>query len=85
MKFYFIVSSEEDTPPKDLLKKLKNFGEVVVIRHIGRLSEIKQLKDDQDEKIIGVDPGVFDWNLDVEALKDVPKVRAVCTSSTSFD
>lgn len=85
MKFYFIVSSEEDTPSKVLLQALEPFGEVIVIKHKGRLAEIGQLKADQDPKIIGVDPGVFDWDLDAEALKDVPNVKAVCTSSTSFD
>jgi len=85
MKFYFIVSTKEDTPPKDLLQKLEGFGKIVVIRHKGRLSEVKQLKSDQEDKVIGVDPIVFDWDLDVETFKDIPNVKAVCTSSTSFD
>lgn len=85
MKFYFIVSTKEDTPSKELLNKLKTQGKVVIIRHKGRLSEIKQLKNDQEEKVLGVDPKAFDWDLDAESFKDVPNVKAVCTSSTSFD
>ncbi len=85
MKFYFIVSTKEDTPSKELLKKLKAQGKIVIIRHKGRLSEIKQLKNDQEEKVLGVDPKAFDWDLDAESFKNVPNVKAVCTSSTSFD
>ena len=35
--------------------------------------------------MIGVDPGSFEWDLDAEAVADIPNVIAVCTSSTSFD
>ena len=85
MKLYFIVSSDDDVPSKDLLSKLKNIGEVVVVRHKGQLSKLDQLKKDEDEKVLALDPGVFDWNLDVETIKEIPNVKAVCTSSTSFD
>ncbi len=85
MKFYFIVSTKEDTPSKDLLDKLKPLGKVVIIRHKGRLAEIEQLKKDKEEKVLGVDPKVFNWDLDAMSLKDVPNVKAICTSSTSFD
>ncbi len=85
MKFYFIVSTNEDTPSKDLLNKLKAQGKVVIIRHKGQLSELKQLKNDQDEKVFGLDPQAFDWDLDAESFKNIPNVKAVCASSTSFD
>lgn len=85
MKIYFIVSSKEDTPSNELLDKLKSLGKVIVIRHKGKLAELKQLQKDQEPKVIGVDPGVFDWDLDIDAFKQIPSVKAVCTSSTSFD
>jgi len=85
MKFYFIVSSDEDTPTKNLLGKLKSFGEVIILRHKGPLGSIENLKKDKNEKILALDPGVFDWNLDTDSIKNIPNVKAVCTSSTSFD
>lgn len=86
MNFYLIVSSEEDTPSKELLQKLEPLGEVVVIRHEGRLKEVTdKMKDDKKPKLLGVDPGTFEWDLDVEAIDDIPNVKAVFTSSTSFD
>lgn len=85
MNLYFIVSSEEDTPPKALLSTLNTVGKVIIIRHSGPLSEINELKKDPEEKILALDPGVFEWKLDAETIKEIPKVKAVCTSSTSFD
>jgi len=85
MKFYLIVSTNKDVPPTDLLNTLKSLHEVVIIRHKGKLSELKQLKKDNDEKIFGLDPKSFDWDLDAESFKYIPRVRAVCTSSTSYD
>lgn len=85
MKFYIIVSTKEDTPSKELLNKLKTQGKVVIIKHKGRLSELSHLKKDKEEKVFGLDPKAFDWDLDAESFKDVPNVKAVCTSSTSFD
>ena len=85
MKIYFIVSSNEDTPSKELLAKLKSAGKVTVIRHKGKLAQLKQLQKDKEPKVIGLDPGVFDWDLDAEAFQEIPNVKAVCTSSTSFD
>lgn len=85
MKFYLIVSSEQDTPREHLLTRLRSLHEVVIINHKGRLSDIEQLKTDSDSKILGLDPVSFDWDLDAESFRDIPNVRAVCTSSTSFD
>ncbi len=85
MKIYFIVSSKEDTPSNKLLAKLKPLGKVVVIRHKGKPAGLKRLQKDQQPKVIGVDPGAFDWDLDVNAFKKIPNVKTVCTSSTSFD
>lgn len=85
MKLYFVASSDEDVPSKKELEKLRGVGELVIIRHKGPLSKLDQLKDDKDEKVLALDPGVFDWNLDAETIKLIPNVKAVCTSSTSFD
>lgn len=84
MNIYFIVSSLENLPGKELLDQLKPFGKVIVKKHIGKLADIKELKQDNDEKILALFPVAFNWDLDVEAIKSIPKVRAVCISSTSF-
>ena len=44
-----------------------------------------QGKNDTEEKILGLDPDVFDWDLDAENAKDIPNLKAVMTSSTGFE
>ena len=85
MKFYFIVSSPENAPGKVLLNKLKPLGKVIVMQHVGKLSGLRELQDDKDEKILALFPVAFNWDLDVETIKKIPRVKAVCISSTSFD
>ena len=43
------------------------------------------IKVDREEKIIGLDPVAFDWDLDAESFKNITNVKAVCIPSTSFD
>lgn len=84
MKFYLIVSGPSVVPSKEELQPLEAIGEVVIIVHKGKISEIQQLKDDPEEKILGIDPDVVDWNLDIEAFKDISNVKYLVTQSTSF-
>ncbi|OGN07660.1 MAG: hypothetical protein A3B86_02375 [Candidatus Yanofskybacteria bacterium RIFCSPHIGHO2_02_FULL_38_22b] len=86
MKFYFIVPKDKAIlPSKILLDKLGSFGTIEIIRHQGKLQDIEQLKKDKDDKILAVDPDVFDWDFDAETVKDLSGVKAVMSSSTSFD
>lgn len=72
-------------PKKEQMTQLKRVGQVKVITHEGRLSEIKELKNDFSDKLLGVDPDAFSWDMDGESIKDIPNVKAVFTQSTSFD
>jgi lactate dehydrogenase-like 2-hydroxyacid dehydrogenase len=85
MKFYLIVSDREGGITSEQQKSLESLGEVITISHKGKLASITQLTQDQEEKILALDPTCFDWELDVETLDRIPKVKAVITQSTSFD
>lgn len=85
MKFYFIVPSEKVLPSKELLKKLGDIGPIKIVKHKGRLKDIRQLKSDPEDKILALDPDSFDWDLDAESTKNLRGVKAIMTSSTSFD
>ena len=85
MKIYLIVSGKDAGLSKDQMQSLKKVGEVKIISHKGKLSDIKELVNDKTDKILAVDPDSFDWNLDVEALDTIQNVKAICTQSTSFD
>jgi len=85
MKLYLIVSGKDAGLTADQRNTLQQFGEVITVSHKGKLSQLNQLQNDTSEKILALDPDSFDWELDVEALDQIPKVKAVVTQSTSFD
>jgi phosphoglycerate dehydrogenase-like enzyme len=85
MKIYIILPSGFLTLPESRLTELKKFGEVSVINHSGKLSEIEALRNDPEEKILGVDPDVVEWDLDVKDLEKIPNVKAICVDATAFD
>jgi lactate dehydrogenase-like 2-hydroxyacid dehydrogenase len=85
MKFYLIVPDKECGLTSEQQKQLAMYGEVVIIQHKGKLALLTELTQDNDEKILALDPTVFDWDLDVAALDHIPNVKAVITQSTSFD
>ena len=85
MKFIFIVPSEEMLPSKALLEKLAGHGEIGIIKHTGRLSDLVELKNDTADKILAVDPSSFGSDLDADSIKDIPNVKAVMPSTTGFD
>jgi len=84
MKFYLIVPNKECGLTSEQQKQLAQHGEVVIIEHKGKLALLTQLTKDTEEKILALDPTVFDWDLDVAALDHIPNVKAVITQSTSF-
>lgn len=84
MKFYLIVPNKECGLTPEQQTRLAKHGEIVIIEHKGTLASLTQLTKDTEEKILALDPTVFDWDLDVTALDHIPNVKAVITQSTSF-
>jgi glycerate dehydrogenase len=85
MKTILIMSKDGMYPSGKQEQELKKHTDLEVIVHEGRLSEITKLKNDTSEKLIGVDPDSFGWDMDSGSTKDIPNVKAVFTQSTSFD
>ncbi|HKY73847.1 MAG TPA: NAD(P)-dependent oxidoreductase [Patescibacteria group bacterium] len=79
------MSPEGLLPNDDQMKLLRKHGSVEIITHTGKLSDLNQLKQDTSEKVLGVDPDAFSWDMDGESVKNIPHVKVVCTQSTSFD
>lgn len=84
MKFYLIVPDKECGLTAEQQTQLAKHGEVVILQHKGKLALLTQLTKDPEDKILALDPTVFDWDLDVAALDHIPNVKAVITQSTSF-
>jgi lactate dehydrogenase-like 2-hydroxyacid dehydrogenase len=85
MIFYLIVSGKNAGLTNEQMKNLQKAGSVVTVSHKGKLADIQKLKEDKEEKILGLDPDSFEWDLDSEALDKIPNVKAIITQSTSFD
>lgn len=85
MNIYLIVSGKSTNLSDQQMKMLHSVGEVITISHKGKLAVLTQLTQDQEEKILALDPDCFDWELDVEALDHIPNVKAIITQSTSYD
>lgn len=85
MKYYLIVSDQDFLPNEQLMKSLREYGEVEIIIHKGPFESIAPQLDNDDEKIICIEPDVVDWDLDVEPILRLKKVKAVITQSTSYD
>lgn len=85
MKTILIMSKDGLFPNKEHEKLLKKYTDLEIVVYEGKLSELEKLKKDKSEKLIGVDPDSFGWDMDGESIKDIPNVRAVFTQSTSYD
>lgn len=85
MEFYLIVSGKNAGLIEQQMSNLRRLGTVITISHKGKLADIQKLKEDKEEKILGLDPDSFEWDLDSKAFDKIPNVKAVITQSTSFD
>lgn len=58
--------------------------DVVIESEIKKLSEIEGLYDNEEEKIIAIDPDFVEWNLDGETIKSIKNLKVIVSDSTSF-
>lgn len=84
MNLYLIASATDFSLTDTQRRVLESAGNLKVIIHTGRLSDIGALLEDAEEKVIGIDPDVVGWNLDFEDLGKIKNIKAICTQSTSF-
>lgn len=84
MNKYLIVSTSDFKLTKEQESLLNDSGNLKIIVHKGKIGNIQELINDKEDKVIGIDPDVVDWELDIEAFDLIKNVKAVCTQSTSF-
>lgn len=83
---YFIVPSKDFLPSQTHMNQIIQAGVTIEsIIHTGKLADLGQLKSDDTEKIIAVDPDFCNWELDTETLGEIPNVLALCASTASYD
>lgn len=74
MNIYLIA----DKPRVEMVvNELSELGKVVPVKDLDEII----VADDQEEKVIGVAPGLVDWKLPVEKLEKIKGIVGICTLS----
>lgn len=76
-----IVDVLFDEPKKQALAEL---GDVNFISDVRPLSEVTELYDGDEPRILAIDPDFCDWNLPNEVIDKIPNLQAICLQTTSF-
>lgn len=84
MNLYFIISSQDVKLSTQHEAALRAIGNLKVIVHKGKISDIQELVSDEADKVIALDPDVTDWSLDPAELGTIKNLKAICTQSTAF-
>jgi glycerate dehydrogenase len=86
MKIYLIVSETNMAPHDQLLASLEEVAPVQIIIHNGKLRDVTELQTDREnDKVLGLDPSSFSWELEMNEIDTISKVKSICTSSTGFE
>jgi phosphoglycerate dehydrogenase-like enzyme len=65
------------------LNELKAHWEVVLVKDIVPLADVKELYDDEP-KILAIDPDFCWWNVPKDIIMNLKNVKAICLQTTSF-
>lgn len=85
MKAFIFDPLWDELITDDLRSKLKNSGlELIVTSEQAPLTAMKELFEGDDERILCINPDYVGWKLAADDYKDIPKLKAILTASTSF-
>lgn len=85
MKAFIFDPLWDELITDDLRSKLKNSGlELIVTSELAPLTAMKELFEGDDERILCINPDYVGWKLAADDYKDIPKLKAILTASTSF-
>lgn len=84
MKIYILTEIPDLIFSKDQKKQLTKKRQVVYINKAKPLSELTELLNDPEEKVLAIDPDFWAWNAPSELTEKVKNIKAICLQSTSF-
>ena len=82
MKLY--ITYTKDSFTDNQLQQLSNVGEIVFLEDLFDLDKAPYLNDD-DEKILIIDPDWYNWNVNANHLSKITNLKGICLSTTAFD
>lgn len=68
----------------DQMSLLQAAGEVILVKDIQPLSEIKALYEGDEPRIVAIDPDFSDWSFPNDIIDKIPNLQAICLQTTSF-
>lgn len=69
---------------EDQIQNLANIGKVIFLEKIFELDKAPYL-DDNEEKILLVDPDWYNWDMNEKHLRKIKNLKAICLSTTAYD
>ena len=85
MKIYITYTKNSFT--EEQIEELEKIGKVYFLEKVFALDKAPYLEDDE-EKILLVDPDWYNWDMNKEHLgkiKKLKKLKAICLSTTAYD
>ena len=82
MKLYITYTKNSFTDSQ--IEELGKVGEIIFLEETFDLDKAQYL-DDEDEKILIVDPDWYNWDINADHLSKVKNLKGVCLSTTAFD
>lgn len=68
----------------ELKSKLESSGEVIYVKDIKPISEVSELYQGDEERILAIDPDFSNWKVENSDLEKIPNLTGVCLQTTSF-
>lgn len=82
MKLYITYTKNSFT--NEQIRNLQQVGEVIFLEKVFKLDKAPYFEDN-DEKILVVDPDWYNWDINASHLSKVKNLKAVCLSTTAYD
>lgn len=82
MKLYITYTKNSFTEKQ--IRELSQVGELIFLEDTFDLDKAPYLEDD-NEKILVVDPDWYDWNINASHLSKIKNLKGICLSTTAFD
>lgn len=82
MKLYITYTKNSFT--NEQIRNLQQVGEVIFLEKVFELDKAPYFEDN-DEKILVVDPDWYNWDINASHLSKVKNLKAVCLSTTAYD
>ncbi|HEY8998916.1 MAG TPA: NAD(P)-dependent oxidoreductase [Candidatus Saccharimonadales bacterium] len=84
MKIIVLTPNADSLFTPGQLNDLKAVGNLTLVKDIKPLSEVNELYEGDDERIVAFDPDFSDWSLPNDVIDRIPNLKAICLQTTSF-